>query len=274
MGSQRIGDPFAAFDDDAGIARPAIAHADLASRRWRAGGDRAAVDGDRWKFLARPVVDVDLTAALDRAQAIGTGRQGGADGSLLPRRQDLLHDDMRRRMRSVEAIFADRQLAHGGRRLEAELDIAREIGVVCDVARRAMRRLGQLIERGDRTLGAAAARAEQIPANPEEAGARRLQEELDDVARLDRPFARQPQRPHAREVDLRRGEEMLAEPRRQPMPIGAALDLRGAGGDPRDGALGQRGRRIVEELRPPAGEKLGGHLDQPADRGAALFEKA
>src|SRR5258707_70940 len=79
----------------------AIAHADLALRRGGTGRDRAAVDDDGGKSLACPVVDVDLTAGLDRAQAIGTGRQGGADGSLLPRRQDLLHDDMRRRVRSI-----------------------------------------------------------------------------------------------------------------------------------------------------------------------------
>ncbi len=273
MGGQRIRHPGTALDDDAGVGIAAIAELNFARRRCRAGRDRNAIDGDGGKALVGAMVDIDLTAGLDGAQTVGTGGKRCGDFALLARREDLLDDDMRRRIRAVEAVFADRQLAHARRRPEAELDVAGEVGIVADIAGGAMRRLRQLVERGDRALGAAAARTEQIPAQPQEADPRRLEEELDDEARLGRPVARQLERPHAHQIDFRRGQEMLAEPRRQTMPIGAGFDLRHCCGDAPAGALRQRRRGIVEEPHSFAGEILCRHLDQPADRGATLLEK-
>jgi len=50
---------------------------------------------------------------LERAQPIAPGSSVAAT-ALLARRQDLLDQDMRRRIGTVEAVLADRELAYRG----------------------------------------------------------------------------------------------------------------------------------------------------------------
>ena len=118
-----------------------------------------------------------------------------------------------------------------------------------------MRPLRQAVEPARPALCHPAARAQQVPAQLQQAGAHRLQAHLDRVARRTVPRARQREWAHAPEVDLLRAEDMVGELAREAVAVGRGVDLRHHGVDaaPRFVADGRRGEG--ERLAPLAGHE-------------------
>ena len=81
--------------------------------------------------------------------------------------------------------------------MEGQLDIAGEVALVVDVARHAMRAFRQFVQLPHIRLGAAAARAEQIPAHHHDAEPLRGEEQFDRVLRRRAPETRHRQRANA-----------------------------------------------------------------------------
>jgi hypothetical protein len=92
------------------------------------------------------MVDVHAAPGMQRAQPVGAGRQVDGNRTPLARCQQLLHDDMRRRCRTAEAEAADAQRADQWRGRERQLDVAREVAAIVDVARRAVGAARQLVQ--------------------------------------------------------------------------------------------------------------------------------
>jgi hypothetical protein len=102
------------------------------------------------------------------------------------------------------AQFAFRQRTKPRFGTKSELDVASEIAFVIDVARRAVRALRQFVQALDPRFGAAAARAQQIPAHRQNAAMLRGEKQLHRVGRRRAPKPGQGQRPDAAQRHARR----------------------------------------------------------------------
>src|SRR5260370_1171170 len=104
---------------------------------------------------------------VQRAHAIGAWGQVGGDGAPLPRTQQKLYGDMLCLHWTRHAETAAGQWSHDGCRRKRQLDVALEVAVVVDVARRTVRAVGQLGQRREAVLGSAAVGAAQTPFHAE-----------------------------------------------------------------------------------------------------------
>src|SRR5207244_1368253 len=150
VGGERVLDPLAALDDERHRLRALVGEAYDAGVGGRRGRETAIVPHDR----RGGAVDREYRLAAgvtsqrkERARAIVALRQRRLDVAGFAGGEVLLDQHMRRLHRAVGAELAAGQVADRRHWPEGELDIAREVALVVDVARVAMRALGQAVER-------------------------------------------------------------------------------------------------------------------------------
>lgn len=135
-----------------------------------------------------------------------------AHRALLPGLQQLLEHDVRRHLRTAHAVLDDLDLADRGIRARDELDRAVEVRAVVDAAGVAMEIRVQIRELRRALLGAAAERAEQVPAQIEQAGTGCPQAELEDAAAIGAPGIGQPVGAKLGKLELVTALDRLDEP--------------------------------------------------------------
>src|SRR5438105_7256946 len=176
---------------------------------------------------------------------------------------------MRRHVRPGDAELGRVDPAHRRRRPERDLDGALEIRLDVDQARLAVDRSRQVPERRLHGSGAAAERTEELPAQLEQAVARRLQAELERYPALDTPVIREqvwPKPGHAEIVSLpdERAEpvdDLRCRARVDQSLPGRRYSLPCSGRDPR-----RRDRERLLIARPPVvGAEDGGEASAAAE---------
>jgi len=223
VGGQRIGDPGARFDDQGAPALAVVVQAYRAGIGGRARRHLGPVDPHR---RDRSVdVHIALPAGLQRPVAVAARRQVGRHDPALAGIEGDLQDHMRHRHWAEQAELAVLDRADGGGGLKAQLDIAREVAVVGDVAGLAMGGLRHPVERRDRELGAPAARAQQVPARLEQPVAHRLQAELRDREIVLPPVPGEPARPDADQVGLLRLQDVVGQSPGEAVAVRVGVDL-------------------------------------------------
>ena len=210
-------------------------------------------------------MDGFLASRLQGAQAIDAMGQIECHRPPFAGAKGQVQFDVRRAHRSEQAIFAAVQGPDRPRRVKGEFHVFRIFLVEIDIARRAMGTLGQLVQRRHRCLAHLAARAKQVPPEPQQALPDRLQANLDGMAIRYVPQARQPERPDRTDVHLLAPQHVLGQLPRQAVAVGRGLD----GGDQaRHPVLGPRHevrRLAVEFRRAPAIGEVAGVFGEPAE---------
>ena len=147
----------------------------MALRKVRAG---ASPDGVRvvpsWRTMGRgaaPALEEELGAGLEGADAVGAGGEVDGDFERLRRPDGEVGQDVGGAHGAQEAELALVELADGGGGVEGGFHVLRELALVVDGTGGAVGAARELVEGGDADLGTAAAGAEQVPAEREEAAA-------------------------------------------------------------------------------------------------------
>ena len=142
---ERLFGPIARFDNERAAPVLAIDEAYLAFLSELPGGDLAPLRA-HGRERAALVVDVAFAADFERAEPIGAGRQGNRQRAALSRLDRELNLDVQCGHRTKQTELAVDDLAHRGRGMKRQLDVAGELTAVVDVARGAMRIAGQTVE--------------------------------------------------------------------------------------------------------------------------------
>ncbi len=221
VGGQRVLHPAAVLDDDGAAAGRRVAQGHPVRLARRPAITPSSVTTTAGKLGRRHARS--RLPGRSPACAGGRGRAAPSNSTvaLLARFQRDVRPDVRRAHRPEQAELAGLDRADAGGRAQGQLDVAREVAAVVDVAGAAMRAVRQLVEAGAGGLGAAAARAEQVPAQLQHAEARRLQAGLDRVPLGHAPAAGQRQGPDPLDVDLQPVGDLRREPLGEPVPVGA-----------------------------------------------------
>ena len=121
---------------------------------------------------------------------------------------------VRGRALSEQAQFAFGQRTQPRLGMKSQLDVAGEIALVIDVARRAVGAVRQIVQVLDTRFGAAATRAQQIPSHRQNAKTLRSKEQLYCVLGLRLPEPCHGERTNAGKRQHRRMQREIRQPRR------------------------------------------------------------
>ena len=156
---QGVSRPIAVLDDEEQRPVGVVVRDDLVLMPGFRQHDIGAAGGDFGDDPGVTDIGLRLAAGLDRAETIGAGSEREREAFARMRRDLGLQLDMRGRALPEHAQLAFGQEPQPRLGMKGQLDIAREVAFVVDIARRAMRPLGQLVQMLDPRLGATAARA-------------------------------------------------------------------------------------------------------------------
>jgi hypothetical protein len=131
----------------------------------------------------------------------------------------------------------------------------------------------QFVEAAHHLLGDAAARAQQVPAQLQQAGAGRLEAELDGLQLRHLPQPGQLQGPDLGQIHLLGRADHIRQPPRQAVAVAGGLDLGHPLGEALLGARRQAGRLEVEGRVAPAGGAVPGALGQAGEVAPGGLEK-
>ena len=137
-----------------------------------------------------------------------------------------------------------------------------------------MRARGQLVEAADHRLGDAATRAQQVPAQLQQAGAGRLQAQLDDLPRRMAPLFGELEGPDLRQIDLLGRLQMAGQALRQAVAVAGGLDGGGTLAHPLRRAGRQHRRGTIERRVAAAGGEGIGRLGQAREVSTRPLEEA
>ena len=193
-GRRRLVAPRRAFEDEEALARSRVLEGEEGGGRDARLGLRPAFGAGAQRQRGRTIGrHGERLRALDavRPQAVAALFERRAELAPLARREELLGDDVRRDLRAADAELAQLQPADGRVGAEDDLDRAVELHREIYLARVAVDFGAHAAEALGRPLRAAAVRADHLPAQVEETGARGLEAEFEGVAARRPPRGRE-----------------------------------------------------------------------------------
>ena len=198
---------------------------------------------------------VDFGAGFDGAEPVRARRQRHRERLGRVRGHFRLEAHMRCRALTEQAQLAFRQWPQPSLGMKSQFDIAGEVALVVDVARAAMRAVRQFVQLPHIRLGAAAPRAEQVPAHHQDAEPLRGEEQFDRLLAVRAPGTRHRQWADRAQRHHRRMEQKVGELVRKPVACRIALERVRQGSSRRRAAGSPPAPRSSPEcgdaLRPP-----------------------